>query len=245
MSEQLDVHAWIDNEVSGEEKQRIEALMATRPDLRHEAEWVQITRTTLQTHCKPIDCEQTLAACRARLAEIDRASKVNRFFGKYSWALAGAAVATILVAGISNRAGGGSLAANDVAQVISASLPTSFNSSRQDELAGWLRRHFNRPQLTVRLGDLRPIEASEGSLQGRRIVRMSLVKQNQPYWLVMVEQPDTVAGLEPVEGHGDYAAGRFQDVNCVTWNSGEFSMFLVADQPVPALVESARQIRIE
>ncbi len=239
MSDWMEIHALADGELSGESKRLAEAKLAASSELRAEFDAVLALKSTLKAKCQDEASEALWSACSARLDEIDRTRRVERFVGKYAWGLCAVFFAVILSAGVMNRSFGlGELGTGDVAKVVASLGGSSRASNDGEDMRKWIRN----ASITLETGSMRVAGFREGIHEGRQFGVFYLVGDGEQLTLVAVRGLERFDGTEPISPESRYAAGQIDQYNCVTWNDRGFGLMLIGAGDCGQLCSAADNI---
>lgn len=240
MNEWLDVHALIDDELSANERARVQELIKT--DKVCAAEWTAVRQVkgALSEKCLEPDCDEIWQGCVKRLQEIDRTRRVESFVGRYAWGICGAFALVIVGAAGFNRLTGGGLNTGDVARVSASLIPISGpRSQATDDVKSWLERNLGQT-MHIPSGRLQVTGGALGHMSdGHRIVEANLQDSQGPLRFYEVDGVDKVNGAQPIDGRDGYSSGTIEDRNCITWVSNGNAYVLSGDRSVDALCRAA------
>jgi hypothetical protein len=244
MSDWLEkIHAHADGELDQEESAEVDALLAQEPSAASEHQWAVYLKETLKTrHVKP-DHQAAWRACLARLDAIDAlagSGKVDSFVGRFSWGFAAALFAIILFAGFLNR-GGSSISEQQLAGLFMASTNNRVVQGADEA------DDFARTEVGLSLPEIGPVyrvtQVGKGQIQSRNFLRADLVDNTGTFRLFIVQGPDSLEGLEPIPGRGEFSGGTVNGQSCVAWSDSNVTYVLVAPRTTDEVVSMADGIR--
>jgi len=242
-TEWLELHALVDNQLSPEDRARVQESLKSSESAHAEFIAISHTKTLVQEKCGQTSCEEVWRACCKRLDEIDRTKRVEGFVGRYAWAVCSLFICLIIGAAWFNRASGAGLNAGDVAKAASALVPLSApRSQTTDAKKEWLQKYFDskwpsQPDMISLVG------GATGYLEdGRKITRVDLQDRQGMLRLYMVQSVDRMDGGAPVSAGSQYSAARVNDSNCIAWTGNNRAFVLVGDRPVDQLCLVADQL---
>ena len=243
MSDWLEIHALADEQLSAEDKARVQARVAECDESSRELRAIQGVKTALKGREGAINCEATWGRCRKRLDEVDKTHRIESFVGKYAWGLCSLFLLFIVGAAFLNRTGArGELGTSDVPRM-AADMAPFLSSPRSQNLSDVVR--FTKEQADQAPVRIRPVvrqvaivRSGRAVIGGRNVLRMDMFDEQGPLNLYAVQGGD-VSGVEPVPGRQEYSAGVINNSKCITWLDGNYTVMLVADRSVNDLVAFA------
>lgn len=243
MSELLDLHAYVDGELSEEAAAAIRGRIESDPAAAAEVAAIRKLKELSSQCAGTVSCEETWKCCTGRLDELDRVKRTERFVGRYAWGLCAVVLFALIGAGMFNRAReGGAIYAADVASIASSATGEATLAS-PDGLTGWLTGLFGRAPVQEPPSQLRVLSMARANADGRAVARVELADAKGPVVLLIVDGATDVRGLAPADSI--FQHGRMDCVNCVSWTSDRAAMILAGDRPYEALEEIARQIQVQ
>jgi len=242
-SEWLDLHALVDDQLSPEQRARVQQGLKTSESAQIEFLAVRRIKTLVQEKCVQTHCEEVWRMCCKRLDEIDRTKRVEGFVGRYAWAICSIFICLIFGAAWLNRMGGGGLNASDVAKAASTLAPISAPRSQNPNVKRqWLQQNLDR-EMPVQPDMISVVGGAAGYLDdGRKICRADLQDREGVLRLDVIQAADHLDGGAQVDGHTHYSAARINDSNCITFSRNGNAYVLVGDRPVDALCQVADQL---
>lgn len=235
MNERMDMHALADGQLDGEAKAKAEALRDADPSLRAEFESISILKQTVQTKVEPVTCAKTWDKCRGRLAEFEKRSRVESFVGRYAWGLCSVFLVAILGGAMLNRSGDG-LRTGDAARMLSGLAPVSRSGAPAPvDMTEWIRK-------TGTAKDIRLVGMARGMYQGHPISLYQLQDTEGNLAVLNIRGVTKVDGVEPMVENRTFSVGKLNNTNCVTWQEGDSTLFLVADRPYENLAKVAESL---
>jgi hypothetical protein len=242
MNDWLEVHALLDEELSPEERTRVQDKVKTCKT--SEAEWraVRELKTIISEKCAhPADCDEVWLACTKRIKQLDRTKTAESFVGKYAWGLCGSFCVMILLAAGYSRMNGGNLRPSDLQSVDAGLIPIpSPRSQATSDLRTWLQdnlsqtMHPAQDQVTVERGAFGHLP------DGRRVTEASLHDSTGALTLFVVEQANKVDDVEHVDTR--YSGGTIGSKNCITWTDGGNAYLLAGERSLNELCQRADSI---
>lgn len=241
MSDLLDLHAYVDGELSDEAAAAVRARVESDPAAAAEVAAIRKLKDLSCQCAGTITCDETWKLCTSRLGEMDRVRRTERFVGRYAWGLCAIVLFALVGAGMFNRAKDGSaIYASDVASIASSATGQAALAS-PDGLSGWLTGLFGRAPVQEPPSQLRVLSVARAEADGRPVARVELADSSGPVVLLIVGGATDVRGLAPTDSV--FQHGRMDCVNCVSWTSDGAAMILAGDRSHEALEDVARQIQ--
>jgi anti-sigma factor RsiW len=244
MNERLDIHALADEQLSAEDRARLEQKLAECETSRRELEAVRALKNLVQTKCEPVTCQTTWARCQDRLREIDKTSRIEGFVGRFAWAFCSLFLVMIVGAGLMNRMNGRSLATSDVPQMASTLTPwlTQPASTDQQTQTIFVDNLAKGAPVKVRpRSEVLILRGARGVVDGRTMVRLDMQDANGIVSLIAVQEA-SVVGAEPIPGSDRYQQGNVPGKNCITWQDGDYTVVLTSNRSVPDLIAFADNV---
>src|SRR2546423_12219389 len=135
MRDWLEIHALVDDELSAEERARLQAALTSDPRAQLEFQTVKSLKVLVASRCTHHDCDEQWRMCVKRLNEIDKTKKVEWFVAKYGWGICSAFVVVILGPAMFNRANGGRLHSDELSKISSTliTVPSPRSQTPQDK----------------------------------------------------------------------------------------------------------------
>lgn len=230
------MNALADGELQGTAKQQAMELLKSDPTAYNEFLWAQSLRATLRESCKPVDNEEAWSKCQARLAEIDRTRRTERFVGKNAWALCGIFALALVVAGVANRNHGAQTLANtQVASLINPLAAGAQVTPDVPDLDAARSLDLRNFQITSQVG---------GYLDGRPFVRYAL-RDNVGLGglaIAVVKGPNRIEGVDTPTRTEGVSSGTLNGVNCVSWTMAGHTIVLFGERSTAELTDYANDI---
>jgi hypothetical protein len=235
MSDWIEMHALADGQIEGDAKAEAEARLASSSALKAEYEAVRAVKNAV-SRIEPATCTKTWEKCRGRLDEFSKKKRVESFVGRYAWGLCSFIFVVMLAGAILNRMGSDRLGTGDVGKVLSGftSSAPSYDAFGVD-MRSWIQPR-DRDALRV-------VGTQRALLNGYVGTVYKLEDPKGPLAYVKVRGVTRVDGVEPMLEDRSLSAGKINDTNCVTWQSGPDANFLVADRSYEELSEVAEKLR--
>lgn len=239
MNDWLDIHAYVDNELDGDAKKRVEARLEQSAECKAEYEAITTLKVVVTSKCGSVECAEVWKKCQDRLVELEKTRRVETFVGKWSWAMCAAFFFMIFGAAMYNRANGGGLRASDVTRLSSSFIPISAPRSQdQNAKTQWVRQVLDTPS-TVLPGQMLVTGAGQGTIDGHRAVRLNFVDDKGAMSLFVVQQSDRLDDVEQMDGHSSYYLARLNDAYCINWTDGNRAFLLVGRRSPQELAQIA------
>lgn len=238
MSDWLDIHAYADGQLDGDEKRSVEERLKTCEKSQAELRAVQGLKAVVQEKCPSMHCQETWERSRKRLDEIDRTKRAEFFVGKYAWGICAIFFVVIFSAAMFNRTMGGGLRTGDVlaSSLSSVGSPRSQAPSEQQK---WLQGFLPEQRLSMPENNIRVLGGAVGQMDGKKIVRLNLEDGKGELALFIVSQVNHVDDMQQLQGHSMYSAGRVNNRNCLTWNDGGWAYLMIGERSIDELVHAA------
>lgn len=234
----LDLHAYADNQLTAEERNRVKSEIEANPAAKAELAAIVSLKGMVAERCEVQTCEVTWKRCVGRLDEIDKARKVESFVGRYSWALCGLVALAIVGGGVFNR-GSSAVASGDVARYASLlqSSPASTSGLSPQTQAF---REAIEAGLTRQQSEDRPtiLSATEVVRDGRTMMMLRLADPQGSLTLMSLPGAKLGEGMEPIPGTR-FHAGMMGAVNCVAWETSGSLRVVAGNRPYAELVKVA------
>ncbi len=238
MNDWLEVHALIDDELSGEERARVQEKVKTCKNTEAEFRAVRELKTLLNERCVYPECDEVWTKCSKRLVEIDRTKNAETFVGKYAWGICGSFCLLILFAAGYTRMNGGNLRPGDLAGVDAGMVPLAQPRSQapSDQLQ-WLQDNLSET-MHPKLGRVNVLRGATGHLpDGRRVTEAILQDTSGELNLFVIERANKLDDVEHVDAR--YSGGTIGSKNCITWTDGGNVYVLAGDRSVSDLCQRA------
>jgi anti-sigma factor RsiW len=228
-----------DGMLSADERAVAERKLADDPAARIEFEWAVLLKRSVGTHCRHVDASEEWEAAKARLDEIDRVKRAERFVGKYSWALCGVFLVAIVSAAAFNRGVSRPLGSAHVAGLFSG-LRVEPAASESQAMESVRRNLGEVPRPVAKLPG-RVTHVACGYIDGRRAVRLSLEDGLGRMTFFSLQSTTSIDVLQQAEG--DYKLGLLGGVPAVAWSDNGYLLILAGDRGTEALIRAAESMR--
>jgi anti-sigma factor RsiW len=244
--ERLQIHALADGELSGEEKVAAEKHLADCPSCRAEYEAICAVKGVLKDRLEPVDASSAWSQCSKRLDEIDRSKRVETFVTRHAWSLCSVFLVIILSAAMLNRTlGHNSVRAGDLAQMAAGMAPLTGPSSQNPaEIRRWVSDEVGDVPMNLQPRKAQVIEAAATSLNGHKMLRLTLRDDVGVFALMIVSNAVSVDGFDPMDSGHRYDVGKIGNANCVAWTDGNCALVVVGDRSIRNLCLIADSISI-
>lgn len=246
MTDNLELHALADGELSPEDAARVEARIANCAESMAEYKAILAMRDAGAKLKETVTCDATWSSCRSRLDAIDKARKVEGFVGRYAWGLAATFLFLILGAGQLNHSGDNPLRTSDVARVLSGLGPTldSPRAAPPQQMGKWLKDVVGYRPSTIQFERMKVSAAIECDINGRRGALMRLHDETGVLELIVIPGTDRIEDAPEGAAGEDVSPGYIGRMPCVSWFDQGFAFFLVAPRPHDALRATVENIRV-
>ncbi len=245
MMDRLDLHAYVDGELSRERSDQVKlSLSGSAEDLR-EAEAISSLKQMLATRTTQPESAAEWNKCVSRLNEIDKTRKVERVVSKYAPAFCGALLGVILATGLLHkRSDPGHISSPDLAKMAGSLEPMrppkkqlGFNEDR------WLGGLINQSKLSTP-DHLTVRGVSNGQIGGIPVRSFSARDEKGDVTILVVRQELDLEGMTPMTGHTNLLAGKLNGVNCVVQTGKDHTIFIVAQRTFEDLASVSSQVAI-
>jgi anti-sigma factor RsiW len=239
-----ELHAYADGELTPEEAAALQTRLQTSPEAQAHLDAILALKRALREKVAAVDCRAEWRGCVGRLNELDRTRRVERFVGRYAWAVCGVFLITILAGGLTNRTGrSDSVSMSDISRIVTTlaprRTPPALDAARErwlDELLGQARQSVD-PQRMQILG------YADGHLDGRRVTTFSIRDANGDFALLVMPGVLNLEGTAALPQDQVFKLGHLQGLNCVAWTDGNNTLAVVADRTYEELVQVATSLQ--
>lgn len=238
------VHALADGELPLEESRVTSHELQGDAELAREYQWAVYLPELLRAKCAPVSNDVAWAAARARLDALDAVrsdSRVDRFVGRWSWALAACLFVVIVFAGVLNRGGSTQLNGQQMAGLLgtlgeeqSFSDPEEAVRTLSSQMGGGLPDLRSAVQITGIAG---------GEVDGHKFAKVSLTDGSGPMLFAIIDQAKGFDGLAPLEGRKEYVGAVVNGTNCVGWSADGRAYLLSGERSMDELISVCDQVR--
>ncbi len=247
MKDELELmHALADGELSGAEEREARRLLESSPAARAEYEWAKACRSAVQSKCARHDSAECWEKAKKQIAEIERSRSIESFVGRYSWALCGFLLCTILAAGIAQHFGGRP-------QISDTSMAGLFNPENFAPLG----RDVARAEVPMLIQDtlgraneslvsvpeiFSVVSADRAVLEGRRALHLLIEDSAGQFSAFLVPGVAGVQGFDQAFA-ADYQVGVLFNQPCVAWSDGDSLVMITAARSAGELINTADLLR--
>ncbi|RYG44917.1 hypothetical protein EON79_13835 [bacterium] len=243
MIEIVELHAYVDGELSKADAERVRSAVMADPRLAAEVRAIEAMRSAIARHARPCECEDAWKGCVGRLNELDRSRRVEGFFGRYAWGLCGAVFLAIVAGGVMNR-GATPVQTQDLARAVAGFLPSQGSSTATPAQRQWVDSLLRRADAALDPSRLFFGRAAWGEFDGHPVVRVPMKDVNGEMSLLVFDTNTSFGGLVPLDQEGQYSAGKIAKLNCVVWSTPQGSFVLMGDRSSQDLGEVAKRIAV-
>ncbi len=244
MIDPLQLHAYVDGELTAEEKVTLDAEILNDQAAQQELASIQSLKVFLAEKVPSVECKSEWKDCVGRLKEIDKTRHVEGIVGRYAWALCGAFFCMIVVGGVARRGAGDRVQSDDLAQ-----MALSFRGSNRPAVVPGedkaLQQLLHNAAISVAPGNIRVLSAARGTLNDRPAVKLCLRDAKGDMALMMIQAQMGFEDLQSMEGQPPMYAGKLGDLNCVAWVEEGRSFVLIGERDATGLHEVASRIKIQ
>lgn len=227
------IHAYIDGQLSPDERAKVESWIKEDPRAQAEMECIHSLKGALKRHCEPMACEEVWAKCQGRLGELNRKSSIESFVGRWAWGLCSIFIVAIMSAAFMNR-GNPQIRSTDVMSASLAPLSAPQSQATVDQ-----RRWLRDLAIPLEPEAVKVDGAYEGEMDGQRIIRLDIRDSEGPLQLFVASCREFTDGTDTQQ----YGVVRVSDVNGLTWSQSGMSYLLVGPRSSQALQAVADGIR--
>ncbi len=237
MIDPLKLHAYLDGELNEAEAKELEAKLASCTASQAEVASIQSVKTVLKGRLETHQCEATWAACKSRIAEIERVDRSGNFISRYSWAFAMGVAAIVLVGGTLSRfSQQSSVSTGALAGFVGKSQVRTPQGQLKDAL---LTEALQR--VDANLSKLRVLGGNELVVEGSPATQLFVEDSNGHMVLVIFNQPTNFEMLKPVEGTPFSAGSTGTGENVVAFQRRNQSILLIGNRSADALMTVAKK----
>lgn len=228
------IHAYVDDQLSTEERARVEKWIKEDPKAQSELDSIEAVKFTVSRQCEAVSCSETWSKCQGRLNELSRKSSVESFVGRWAWGLCSIFIVAIMSAAFMNRMNGPQIRSTDLMSPSLAPLaaPQSHSATEQKR---WLRG------LSIPLEPevVKVDGAFEGRMNGQRVVRLDIRDNEGPLQLFVASCRE----FTDSEAQSTYGFIRVGEGYGLTWSQAGMSYLLVGPRSPQGLQTIADGIR--
>jgi hypothetical protein len=243
MIDPLELHAYADKELDRESEDRVRRQLQNDPASQAELDTILGLKSTLQDHCKTVECNQQWKACVGRLDELDKVRRTESFVGKYAWALCGLFFMFILVGGIATRMSPsrGMGSPDLVRAVASLGQPSTPSSQQPQEVRKWLDSLLGAASELISPEKVVVLGAATGQIDGYRVAQLALRDGTGDLQLLLLNVNLDLSEM-PDSSEPNLKAGKLQGVNCLAWNENGYTLVFAGDRPYDELASTLKTI---
>lgn len=233
------IDAYLDAELSAEEKADMDSALANEQGLRDEYLWKSNLKACVQSKMLTQDNPELWKKCVSRLDEIDRVERTERLVRKYRGALAGVVALSILAAAYVHRVNPTAMAGDNLGRVVTALSATfpSFSASNERQAASWMNERLNKnvevPPISG--GYLRLLGVGIIDSGHCRVGRFVYTDGSDLYFLLAFPKHEELP-FEPVDGMPGFGWGRLGQLNAVSWHGRDCWMVFMGPADVSELL---------
>ena len=235
MIDPLQLHSYLDGELSETERKQIESRLETCQASREELAAIQSVKTVLKGRLDTQTCDKTWAACQTRLKEIERVEKSGNFVSKYSWAFAMGVACVVIVGGtISRQSQQGSISTGALAGFVGKSNRMTPEKALSDAISTDVLSRVD-----ANLSRLQVLNGREVVIEGQVAASLLVQDANGPLQMLVFPTAAKFENLSEVPGTR-YSAGETSSMqNAVSFEVNGRSVVLFGQRSPESLMRSA------
>lgn len=228
------IHAYVDGQLSGEERAKVEQWIKEDPKARAEFDSVEALKSVLSRCCEQVSCEETWAKCKGRLGEMDRKSGIEAFVGRWAWGLCSIFIVAIMSAAVMNRAQGPQIRSTDLMSTSLVPFGAPQSKSETDQ-----RTWLHGLSIPLEPSVVKVEGAFRGFLNGEQVIRLDIRDSEGPMQLYVA----SLREFTDSEETNEYGVVRSGDETGLTWSERGKSYLLVGPRTPQALTAIADGLR--
>ncbi len=245
MIDPMDLHAFVDGELSSNEADAVKTSMATSPSVAREVEAIRNLKVGLRANVVMPDSADAWKACTRRLDELDKTKRIESLVGRFAPAMCATLFVGILLVGrFSHHSDGRNYSGPDLARAFGTlSTQKATPNGLSKDMARWedWLIHQSKTSTPDHL-TLRGVKT--GFIDGIPVTQLSARDQNGDFKIYEVRQPIVLDGMQPLQGHADLQMGMLNGENCVVRQQGQSTLLIVGDRNFEDLATVAAQVTI-
>ncbi len=235
MIDPLQLHSYLDGELSETEVKEIEAKLANCQASREELAAIHSVKTVLKGRLEAQNCDKTWAACQARLNEIERVEKSGNFVSKYSWAFAMGVAMIVIVGGtLSRYSQQGSISTGALAGFVGKSNRMTPDKALSDAISTEI---LNR--VDANLSRLQVLNGREVVIEGQIATSLLVKDANGPLQMLVFPTVAKFENLTEVAGTRYSAGETSSKQNAISFQVNGRSVVLFGQRTSESLMRSA------
>lgn len=216
------LHAYVDGELTADERAQVEAAVRTQPSLALQIDAIRRQKELLG-RLPEVDCADSWAACRARFTEIDKTKRIEGFVGRYAWAMCAFVLCTIFVGAMLRRANPNAVRTGQVAAAVSG---LSFPFPSADSKRALANSQVPEERNVATLGQIAIVGMAELESDGKLMRCVKLRDAVGTFDFVIVYGAAKIEAENTAED--GYLRGQANSQNCIAWWREGAAFFLMA-----------------
>ena len=243
MIEPLNLHAYVDGELSSSERVEVQKLLGESQEALREVEAIQNVKQVLGDRLPEVIGGASWKACVRRLDEIDKARRVERIVGKYAPAMCSVFFVAIVAGGLvsRNHTGTPSTGRNLTAMLGRMRFD---KSPANEEKTVWLKSLIDNSKMSTP-DRLQIRESDDCEIDGMIVQRVVLRDDVGDVTLLMIPRPIEFEGFGALAKDPSMKFGRCWGRNCLTRRQGEGTLVITADRTYEDLAGIVGQINFK
>lgn len=240
------LHAYVDGELSSDERQFVESHLSNDAVAQAEVVRLRSLKSAVSRMAVAEPATPEWSRCVARLDEIDKARRVEGFVGKYAWGLCVLFFCAILAGGALKRGVSSKVHSGEVAAAAAGIGSGSWlrPPSKPDEKRDWVNESLGAATYAVQPDALQVLAVAKQWRDGHDLTFFRLADDRGELQLVVVSDAGDIDGFERMGS--ELEAGVINEMNCVSWAAGGYSMLLMAPgRSAAELAQIAATIRVQ
>ena len=242
MIDRKDLHAFVDGELSVEQRTAVELYLKSSSEAAREVETIRALKSLVSQKLTPPSTEGIWKVCVRRLDEIEKTRRVERIVGRYAPALCGGLFVVILLAGqFGHQPNRGNISTPDTLKMVNTLSPMQPPKSVGFDTSRWYADLLNQSKLST--PDHLTIRGVSAGFMGEIPVRSFSARDEVGDLKILVsQQPLVLEGMEPMANHKELQAGLFDGMNCVVRTQGNTTIFIIAERTYDDLASVASKV---
>jgi len=240
MIEPIDLHGFVDGELSPSRFAEVQAALLESKEAAGEAEEIRQIKLLLQSRIEQPESADSWKACIRRLNEIDKARRVESLVGRFAPVLCGVLILCIFFAGLAARRSGISSRGNlNLAQIVGSM--TTVNKPDQGQ---WLENLIKQSRLSTP-DHLEIRSVREGVIGGLPSRLFSARDADGDLAILLIPQVVQFEGMTQATNQTNLLLGRLGTMNCVSRTEGDNTVVVIADRTYENLVAVLSEVKVK
>jgi len=249
MIDPMDLHAFVDGELSPEQASSVRMSLEGSPHAAREVEAIRNLKGLLGQKTESISSQESWQSCVKRLDELDRAKegakakRIESVVGRFAPVMCVALLACILAVGRYSSSGNKGIVTGQSFSETVGGFSQIHPPKSAENIERWehnlIKESFRSTPENL---TIRPVR--RGVVNDLLVMEFSARDPIGDLKIFLIQGPLTLEGTQPMAGQPDLKVGTLKGMNCIVRGDGQSTTIIVADRSAEDLAKVAAQLKI-